>query len=77
MPFQMKGFAVQMGTTTMFSVCGEERQTMKHSVYDCPIRAFQDNPKEFNQATPEAIERINSSDIQVFFLIIIDDCYFF
>lgn len=43
--------------------CGADRQTVKHIVQDCPIRAYTGNSEDFLMATQEAIDYIQRLDI--------------
>ena len=45
--------------------CGEERQTVKHIVQECPLRAFAGDPQDFLMATQKSIEYIFNLDIRL------------
>ena len=45
--------------------CGEQIQSMKHIIFDCPIRNFNGRPKEFFTLSEEALGWIQNLDIRL------------
>jgi hypothetical protein len=45
--------------------CGADSQTVKHIAFECPIRAYEGEMKDFIDVTPDVIDWMNQLDLKL------------